>query len=40
MGLGLFEGVIHVADIKIHKLKKAYTPGIITEFEFYSEVRL
>ncbi|MBQ7926533.1 MAG: HXXEE domain-containing protein [Lachnospiraceae bacterium] len=30
LGLGLFEGVIHVAGIKIHKLKKPYTPGMIT----------
>ena len=28
--LGLFEGVIHVAGIKIHKLKKPYTPGMVT----------
>ena len=32
LGLGLFEGVIHVAGIKIHKLKKPYTPGMITGF--------
>lgn len=30
LGLGLFEGVIHVAGIKIHKLTKPYTPGMIT----------
>ena len=30
LGLGLFEGVIHVAGIKIHRLKKPYTPGMIT----------
>ena len=30
LGLGLFEGVIPVAGIKIHKLKKPYTPGMIT----------
>lgn len=30
LGVGLFEGVIHVAGIKIHKLKKPYTPGMIT----------
>ena len=30
LGLGLFEGVIHVAGIKIHKLKKPYTLGMIT----------
>ena len=30
LGLGLFEGVIHVAGIKIYKLKKPYTPGMIT----------
>lgn len=30
LGLGLFEGVIHVAGIKIHQLKKPYTPGMIT----------
>ena len=30
LGLGLFEGVIHVAGIKIHKLQKPYTPGMIT----------
>ena len=30
LGLGIFEGVIHVAGIKIHKLKKPYTPGMIT----------
>ena len=30
LGLGLFEGVIHVAGIRIHKLKKPYTPGMIT----------
>lgn len=30
LGLGLFEGVIHVVGIKIHKLKKPYTPGMIT----------
>ena len=30
LGLGLFEGVIHVAGIKIHTLKKPYTPGMIT----------
>lgn len=30
LGLGLFEGVIHMAGIKIHKLKKPYTPGMIT----------
>ena len=30
LGLGLFEGVIHVAGIKIHKLKKPYTPGMVT----------
>ena len=30
LGLGLFEGVIHIAGIKIHKLKKPYTPGMIT----------
>ena len=30
LGLGLFEGIIHVAGIKIHKLKKPYTPGMIT----------
>ena len=30
LGLGLLEGVIHVAGIKIHKLKKPYTPGMIT----------
>lgn len=30
LGLGLFEGVIHVAGIKIHKLRKLYTPGMIT----------
>ena len=30
LGLGLFEGVIHVAGIKIHKLKKPYMPGMIT----------
>ena len=30
LGLGLFEGVIHVTGIKIHKLKKPYTPGMIT----------
>ena len=28
--LGLFEGIIHVAGIFIHKLKKPYTPGMIT----------
>lgn len=27
---GLFEGVIHVAGIKIHRLKKPYTSGMIT----------
>lgn len=30
LGLGLFEGVIHVAGIKIHRLKKPYTPGMVT----------
>lgn len=30
LGLGFFEGVIHVAGIKIHNLKKPYTPGMIT----------
>ena len=30
LGLGLFEGVIHIAVIKIHKLKKPYTPGMVT----------
>ena len=30
LGLGIFEGVIHVAGIKIHRLKKPYTPGMIT----------
>lgn len=30
LGLGLFEGVIHVAGIKIHRLKKPYTPGMLT----------
>ena len=30
LGLGLFEGVIHVAGIKIHRLEKPYTPGMIT----------
>lgn len=28
--LGLFEGIIHVAGIFIHKLKKPYSPGMIT----------
>ena len=30
LGLALFEGIIHVAGIKIHKLKKPYTPGMLT----------
>ena len=30
LGLGFFEGIIHVAGIKIHKLKKPYTPGMVT----------
>ncbi|MBQ8618746.1 MAG: HXXEE domain-containing protein [Clostridia bacterium] len=30
LGLGLFEGLIHVAGIKIHRLKKPYTPGMMT----------
>ena len=28
--LGLFEGIIHVAGIFIHNLKKTYSPGMIT----------
>lgn len=36
LGLGLFEGVIHVAGIKIHKLKKPYTPGMITGIIMFS----
>lgn len=30
LGLSLFEGVIHVAGIKIHRLKRPYTPGMVT----------
>ena len=30
LGLGLFEGVIHVAGIRIHRLDRPYTPGMIT----------
>ena len=28
--LGIFEGIIHVAGIFIHNLKKPYSPGMIT----------
>ena len=28
--LGIFEGFIHIVGIKIHKMKKPYTPGMIT----------
>ena len=28
--LGLFETIIHLAGIKIHKMDKPYTPGMIT----------
>ena len=30
LGLGLFEGMIHVVGIKIHKLNNPYTPSMIT----------
>ena len=36
LGLGLFEGVIHVAGIKIHKLQKPYTPGMITAIVMFA----
>ena len=28
--LGVFEGVIHIVGIKLHKMTKPYTPGMIT----------
>ncbi len=28
--LGLFEGIVHVVGIKIHKMKKPYTPGMVS----------
>ena len=28
--LGLFEGLVHVVGIKIHKMEKPYTPGMIS----------
>lgn len=28
--LGLFEAVVHVVGIRIHKMKKPYTPGMVT----------
>ena len=28
--LGIFEGVVHVVGIKLHKMSKPYTPGMVT----------
>lgn len=28
--LGLFETLIHIVGIKLHKMKKPYTPGLVT----------
>ena len=28
--LGVFEGFIHIVGIKLHKMKKPYTPGMVT----------
>ena len=36
LGLGLFEGLIHIAGIKIHKLKRPYTPGMITGIALFA----
>lgn len=34
--LGLMEGFIHVAGIKIHKMPKPYTPGMFTALVMFS----
>ena len=28
--LGIYEAIVHIAGIKLHKMKKPYTPGMIT----------
>lgn len=28
--LGVFEGIIHIVGIKLHKMEKPYTPGMVT----------
>ncbi|MBQ8180050.1 MAG: HXXEE domain-containing protein [Candidatus Methanomethylophilaceae archaeon] len=36
LGLGLFEGIIHVAGIRIHRLERPYTPGMVTGIALFA----
>ena len=30
MYLGIFESIVHIVGIKLHEMKKPYTPGLVT----------